>query len=751
MAHDAAPAPDLEERFPALGKLAPRRRRRIPVTRQLSATECGAACLAMVLGYHGKAVQLDELRSIMGIGRDGASAFAILDAARWYGLRGRGLKIDVDQLEWLPAGTILHWEFNHFVVFERLRGDTVEIVDPGIGRRRVSAEQLGRSFTGVALALEPSDSFTPNPPGARAIWKQIGGIVAESGQWSRIIVVSLLLQLFALALPVLTGTVVDRVVPRGDAHLLAVLAVGVAGLVGFYFVASMVRAHLLIQLRTLFDARMTLSFLDHLLRLPYAYFQQRSAGDLMMRVNSNANIREMLTSSLLSTVLDGGLAVLYLVLIFVASASFGVLVLLLALAQLAVFWFSRRRQYDLMGDTLHKQARAESYLVELLAGIETLKSTGTELRGGERWSGLFVDQLNIALDRARLSALVDSLGGALRFGAPVVVLGFGAVQVLDGTMTLGAVLALCALAGAFLSPLGSLVATATQLQMLGSYLERIEDVLGAAPEQPLDQPRQVPTLRGRIALDDVSFSYTPNAPPVVRSVSIDLQAGDFVAIVGRSGSGKSTLASLLLGLYKPTAGRISYDGADLEGLDVRALRQQVGIVNQRAYLFGASLRSNIALSDPQLPLEEVMAAARLAAIDDEIRAMPMGYETLLLDGGASLSGGQRQRVALARALVRRPAILLLDEATSALDSVTERAVQEQLAKLPCTRIVIAHRLSTIRDADLILVMDDGRVVERGTHTELLARNGAYARLISAQVEATCGDAGCGTDRACSPA
>jgi len=736
MSHNAAPAsaPDLEARYPALGRLAPRRRRRIPVMRQLSAAECGAACLAMVLGYYDKAVPLDEIRSVMGVGRDGATALAILNAASRYGLRGRGVKLDVDELHWLPAGTLLHWEFNHFVVFERLRGGFIEIVDPSSGRRRVSPEQLGRSFTGVALVLEPTDTFTPSAAGERPIWKQIRAIVADSGQWTRIIVVSLLLQLFALALPALTGTVVDRVVPRGEVHLLGILAVGMVGLVGFHFLASMVRAHLLIQLRTIFDARMTLSFLDHLLRLPYAYFQQRSAGDLMMRVNSNTSIRELLTSGLLSTALDGSLVVLYLGMIFIASPAFGAVVTLLAVAQLAVFLCSRRRQQDLMTDTLEKQARAESYLVELLAGVETLKASGSELRAGEHWSGLFVDQLNIALDRARLNAVVDSLNGALRIASPLVVLGFGAMQALDGTMTLGAVLALAALAGAFLGPLGNLVATATQLQLLWSYLERIEDVLGAAPEQPLDEARQIPTLRGRITLDDVSFRYTTTAPSVVRNVSLEIEAGDFVAIVGRSGSGKSTLASLLLGLYTPTAGRIAYDGADLAGLDARALRQQVGIVNQRAYLFGGTLRNNIAMGDPQLPLDQLVAAARRAEIHDEISAMPMGYDTLLIDGGASLSGGQRQRVALARALARQPAILLLDEATSALDAVTERAVQTQLAQLPCTRVVIAHRLSTIREADLILVMDDGRVVEQGTHAELLARGGAYARLISAQVE-----------------
>ncbi len=699
----------------------------------------------MVLAYHGKETRLDEIRELTGVDRDGSDALAIVAAGERFGLRGRGVQIgDLGDLEYLPEASILHWHFSHFVVFEGLTRDGATIVDPTAGRQRVTRQELGRAVTGVALTFEPSADFETGGSRGPGVGRYLKQMLEQGGVLSRLLVVSVLLQMLALALPLLTGTLVDRVVPHGDFQLLTVLATGLAAVVVFNFLSSLVRAHLVLQLRTHLDARMTLDFLDHLVSLPFAFFQRRSAGDLMMRLNSNSTIREILTSNALTAVLDGVLVGLYLILLFLAHPPMALLVLVLGLLRVGLFFATRRRQRDLMSKTLHTQARSRGYQVQLLAGIETLKVMGAERRGVERWSRLFVDELNVSLERGRLNAVFDSLLGSLTMASPLLVLCFGGLQVLDGELSLGTMLALSALAAGFLGPLSSLVSTAVQLQLMGSYLERLLDVLETPREQDLRRPAEgeegrgkltrAPELRGDIALENVTFGYSSSAPEALKDVSVNIPAGSFVAVVGASGAGKSTLAGLCLGLYRPTSGRVLYDGVDLDALDLRSVRRQLGVVLQHAYLFGTSIRANIALAEPDLPLERVIEAARLASIHDDVAAMPMGYDTLVSDGGGGLSGGQRQRLALARALVHRPKVLLLDEATSQLDATTERAIQAHLKGLQATRIVIAHRLSTIRAADLILVIDSGRIVERGRHDQLMAGDGPYRDLVAAQTE-----------------
>jgi ABC-type bacteriocin/lantibiotic exporter with double-glycine peptidase domain/DNA-binding CsgD family transcriptional regulator len=481
--------------------------------------------------------------------------------------------------------------------------------------------------------------------------------------------------------------------------------------------------------------RLTLGFVEHLVDLPYAFFLKRSGGDLAMRLQSIAQVRELLTTGALSAVLDGAFACFYLVALLVLSLWMGLLVLGLGVLQVAVLVLARHRNQRLMAESLHVQARSQSYVYQLLGGIEDLKAAGAERRASAHWSNLFVDQVNVSLARGRLEALTESATVALGVASPLAVLAVGGAQVLNGGLSVGKMLALAALSAGFLVPLATLVTTGLQLQLLGSYMQRINDVLDAPKEQQDQRVRRAPTLSGRIVAEGVSFRYSRLAPLVVEDVSLEVEPGRTLAIVGRSGSGKTTLGRLLLGLYQPESGRILYDGIDLAELEARSVRSQLGIVTQRPYLFGTSIRENIALTDPSLDLDAVVRAAKLACIDEDIAAMRMAYETIMVDGGASLSGGQRQRVALARALAHSPSILLLDEATSELDALTERVVYNNIAGLGCTAIVIAHRLSTIAGADLILVMEGGRIVERGTHDELLALRGRYHELIASQREA----------------
>jgi ATP-binding cassette, subfamily B, bacterial len=708
------------------------KRKRINFVRQLSASDCGLAALAMILDYFGKRVELSEIRQTLNAGRDGITATDIIATGRRYGLRGRGVRLDMEDLNQLPRPAILYWRFRHFVVLDKIGKKSVTILDPSTGRRSVPMKEFRQSFTGVALIFEKTESFTKGDSRKKRISGWLFQILQCRSLLVRIITSSLLAQIAGALVPLLTGIVIDRVVPHSDRPLLVELLLGYCLFQVFSILAIFVRSHLFIYLKTHLETSFTLRFLDHLVDLPYSFFQEHSTGDLMVRLGSNDVIRDLLTSATLSTLLDGAMAILYCILLLLASPKLAAIAILLAVIRLFLLLFMRWRQRAFLGETIQNQSDIQTYQVEMLAGMETLKSMGLEGRAAEHWTNLFIDGLNISIRRGRLDAAFDGIMSILGSATTLVFLFYGATLVLQKQLTLGSMIAVSALAAGLLTPLNSLIGTVLQLQLLEVYLGRLEDVLETEPEQNSQVAGVTGDLAGNVTVDKVTFRYTAQGPVVVSGVSFHVPAGRSVALVGHSGSGKSTLARLMAGLYDPCEGSIFYDGFNLKLVDRRSIRSRIGVVTQDTQLFGGSIRNNIALADPEMEQARVIRAAKTACIHDDIAKMPMGYETMLTDRGLSLSGGQRQRLALARAIANDPAVLILDEATSHLDVVTEDHVKRSLASLQCTRIVIAHRLSTVRDADLIVVLSEGSIVESGSHEELLRRGGTYHSLVSAQ-------------------
>jgi ATP-binding cassette subfamily B protein len=702
----------------------------------MSEVECGLACLTMILNHHGRAVSLSELRTSSGVGRDGLSGLDIARTARHEGMRVRALSLRSSDLSGVPLPAIAHWEFNHFIVVERWAGSHVDVIDPAVGRRRLTHAEFDAGFTGVVISCEPGTTFERRAARSRETLRTyIATYLRDApGSLLQILGVSLLLLLLGLALPLLTKVVVDLVLPFGLSDLMPVLGIGIVALFLATAVATLLREWLLVHLRARIDIRMMLGFVDRLFALPYGFFQQRSTGDLLSRAASNATLREVLSNQLLSAVMDSGLVSFYLLVLFWQSPPFALLTLAFGVLQVGLLVLTNRPIGRLAHRELTAFGKTQSSLAEALMGIATLKASGAEHRAFDRWANAFFDHLNISLRYNYASGSMTAVLTALGSLGQLALLWVGATQVLNGSITLGTMVALMALAGAFFAPLASLVSSGQQFQLVGANLDRIGDVTGAEPEQYGHEVQPAPRLSGQVALDGVSFRYTSSGPEVLSRLQVTVEPGARVAIVGHSGSGKSTLGKLLLGLYEPTEGEVRYDGLPLRRLDYHEVRRQFGVVLQESLLFSGSILANISFANPAMSRESAVEAARIAAIHDDIVAMPMGYDTFVSEGGSALSGGQRQRLSIARAVAHEPAFLLLDEATSHLDVETEQTVARNLRSLACTQIIIAHRLSTIRDADLILVLDRGVIVERGTHDDLIHSGGHYARLVRHQLE-----------------
>lgn len=704
---------------------------------QRSSSDCGAACLAMVLHARGRPTPLGELCARLGAGRDGLSALALVKSAAFYGVPSRGIAIPARAIGRLVLPVIVHWQGHHFVVVEQVGARRITIVDPARGRRRLTPEEFETGYTGVALTFGPLGPCAPGSQSSEwqpATWRRMVWpfLRRRRGLLVQLLIASVILQALGAAAPLTIKVVVEGTFDDHGSGLPLLLTLAAATLSATALLTTYLRGVLLAVLSTRVDKEMTTTLVERLLALPYGYFEQRGTGDILMRIGTATALRETLTSQLLGGLLDGGLVVCYLVVVTVADPALGLLAMLLAVAQVVPVVAAGQKVNDLTVRALLAEADCHTSLVEAVGGIATLKASGAEGRVAQRWQRRFTEQLEAIARRSRVNAATDGATTGVRTLGPVAVLLLVGQQVAAGTVSLGGGLALAALASIALAPVSSLAAGWRTLQLSRSQLDRMADILDTAAE-PSPILGSAPILRGELTLTRVGYRYDPNAAWALRDIDMSVRAGDKVAIVGRSGCGKSTLVRLLVGLHPPTKGRLALDDVDTAGLTPSSWRRQLGVVLQEPSLFSGTIRDNIALCCPDAGLEEVSRAARLAAVSREIEAMPMGYDTMLAENGAGLSGGQRQRLALARALLARPAILVLDEATSHLDTSAEAEVERHLREMPITRVVIAHRLSTVHDADLIVVLDDGRIVEQGTHDQLIDAHGTYAELVAQQL------------------
>jgi ATP-binding cassette subfamily B protein len=711
--------------------------RRVPVVRQMNSFECGAACLAMILGYFGRRTRPEECRQKCDPGRNGVTAQTIVSAASQFGLKTRAYRLNAKNLDEIAVPCIIHWSRNHFVVLEHWSREAVEIVDPDGGRRKIPVQEFENSFSGTVLQFAPGSNFDRGcERGPHPLSTYLRRMLRAPGTirlLTQIVGASLLLQAFGFAMPLMTKVLVDRVLPGGSAQAMNMLLSGAVLVALMHAATGYLRASLLLRLETRLDSYLMLGLFNHLLSLPFRFFQLRSSGDLLMRLSSNATIREALATYTMSAILDGFLVVVFLAVLLHVSPSIGIAALAIAVAEAGILLASSRRLRNLIENQVACQSISQNCLVESLMGISTLKAAGTEQATLDRWSGLLAKQLDSSWQSGRYFATVEATMTAVRTFAPLFLLWLGSRLVLNGSMGLGTMLAVNGLAAAFLQPVAALVMSGQRLQLAGTHLNRIADITQAVPEQDSKMVPQAPRLKGGIELRNVSFRYDVQSPRVLRDISLTIYPGQKVALVGRTGSGKSTLAKLLLGLYTPTEGNIEYDGVPLHSMNLQSVRKQWGTALQEPFLLSSSLRENISMQSPEISEAEMIRAAVRAEIHDDVMRMPMGYETRIDEAGQSLSGGQRQRLALARAVVGNPALLLLDEATSHMDTVTEGAVHRNLDALSCTRVVIAHRMSTVQNADLIVVLENGSIAEQGSHQQLLRQGGLYAALTHNQV------------------